>query len=69
MVSRRLLVDVGCFIFIIQAVVCTIVGVTLVEDYKAMHRTNTKVKRQVDTALSGLSDGEHTLRTRRVFVE
>ena len=46
-----------------------LVGVTSVEGYKAMHRTNTILQRQVDAAFGGLSDGEHTSRTRRVFVE
>ena len=47
----------------------TNVGVTLVRDHKAVCRSSTNAMERADAALTGLSNGENTLRTRRPFVE
>ena len=49
--------------FVVQTVLCTFVGVALVGDYKAMCRSSTNAMGRADAALTGLSNGEHTLRT------
>ena len=46
-----------------------IVGVTFVRDYKVMRRSTTNTMGRVDASLTGLSSGEHTVRTSRPYVE